>query len=315
MTSSKMQRLKVWLKAMRVPFFTAAIIPVVLGSVAAWHDSGRFMWFRFWLTMLGAVLMHAGTNLANDYFDHVSGCDRINKNPTPFSGGSRVIQEGLISPKKVLCASLISFFLGSAIGLYLNYVSGSNVIFVLGVIGVFLAFFYTARPVQIAYTGFGELAVGIGFGPLIVMGSYFVQAQSLPVKAFFISIPVGILIALVLFINEFPDYAADMAVGKRTLVVRLGKRRAVILYQCLLTFAYLAVAALVLLKFLPVFCLIAIASLPLFLKAVKVSHGNYDKIYELLPANASTIGLHLNIGLLLCLGIILDKVFRVNLWI
>ena len=100
--------LKIWSKALRAPFFTATIIPVALGSVVAWHDTDIFMWVRFIITMLGALLIHAGTNLANDYFDHLSGCDEANSTPTPFSGGSRVIQDGLIAPKKIIKESLDS---------------------------------------------------------------------------------------------------------------------------------------------------------------------------------------------------------------
>jgi len=302
-------RLKVWIKAVRAPFFTAAIIPVVLGSIMAWHDTSVFLWQRFWLTLIGAILMHAGTNLANDYYDHLSGCDEINPNPTPFSGGSRVIQEKLLLPKNVLYAAFVSFILGSIIGLYLNYLSGTNVILILGIAGVFLAFFYTAKPFRIAYGGFGELTCAIGFGLLMVLGSYYVQAERLSLKAALVSIPVGILIALVLFINEFPDYIGDKSVGKNTLVVILGKQKAVILYQCLLAATYLITIILAFLKFLPFFSLIVLLSLPLALKAFVVSKNNFDKINELLPANALTIGLHSIIGILLCVGFVLDKIF------
>ncbi|MBU4342437.1 MAG: prenyltransferase [Candidatus Omnitrophica bacterium] len=133
--------IKIWLKAIRAPFFTATIIPVTLGSVIAWHDTNDFMWLRFWLTMLGVLFVHTGTNLANDYFDHVSGCDEANSTPTPFSGGSRVIQNGLIAPRKILYVSLVSFIIGSAIGLYLNHLCKGNIILVLGMIGVSLGFF------------------------------------------------------------------------------------------------------------------------------------------------------------------------------
>ncbi len=303
------QALKLWLKAIRVPFLTATIVPVVLGSIIAWYDTVNFGWMRFWLTMFGALLIHMGTNLANDYFDHLSGCDEANPTPTPFSGGSRVIQEGLIVPKKILCVSLASFILGGTIGLYLNYLCRGNTILILGIIGVFLGFFYTAKPFRIGYGSFGELAVGFGFGPLIVLGSYYVHAQSLTPEVFLASIPVGILIALVLFINEFPDYLADKTVGKRTVVVILGKRNAVALYHILLASVYLIIVSLVIFKFLPIACLIAFLSLPLALKAFAVSKKNFDKIYELLPANASTIGLHSLIGLLLCTGFVLDKIF------
>lgn len=303
------RRIIVWIRAIRAPFLTATVIPVMLGSAAAWHDKGNFFWFKFWLTLSGALLMHIATNLTNDYFDHLSGCDAANKTPTPFSGGSRVIQDGLIGPKKILYAGLLSFVLGSIIGLYLNYVSHANTILILGIIGIFLGFFYTAKPLRIGYGSLGEIAVGVGFGPLMVMGSYYVQARNLPFKAFLISLPVGILIALVLFINEFPDYPADKAVGKKTLVVILGKERAVQLYNLLLILVYLSIIYLVVFGLLPKICLIVFLSLPLALKVFSVSRKNFDKVYELLPANASTIGLHSLIGLLLFAGLMLDKVF------
>lgn len=309
MRQMNLDKLKIWIKAARAPFFTATIIPVILGSIIAWSDTSKFIWLKFCLTLVGAVLIHAGTNLANDYFDHISGCDEANPNPTPFSGGSRLIQQGIILPKKILFASFISFILGATIGLYLNYVSGKNIILILGIIGVFLGFFYTAKPFRIGYTSLGELAVAIGFGPLMVMGAYYVQAQNLPLKVFLISIPVGILIALVLFINEFPDYVADKSVGKRTLVVILGKKKAVILYQILLASVYIFIVSLVILKLLPQVMLIVLLSLPLALKALTLSGRNFDKIYELLPANAATIKLHSLIGILLCIGFALDRIF------
>jgi len=301
-------RLAIWLKAIRAPFFTATIIPVILGSIFAWHATNDFLWFKFWLALVGAVLIHAGTNLANDYFDHVSGCDEANSTPTPFSGGSRMIQEGIIPPKHILIVSLTSFLIGGAIGLYLNYISKGNVILLIGAIGIFLGVFYTAKPFRIGYGTFGELAVGIGFGPLVVLGSYYVQTQELSVNAFLISIPIGILIALVLYINEFPDYNADKSVGKNTLVVVLGKRKAVALYHILLGSVYVLIIALTMVKILPLTCLIALLTVPLALKAFLVSKRNFDKIYEILPANAATIALHSLIGILLCAGILLDKI-------
>ncbi len=292
-----------------MPFFTATIIPVIFGAIVAWHDTGNFIWLRFFLALSGAMLIHAGTNLANDYFDHRWGCDEANLTPTPFSGGSRVIQEGLIAPRNILYVSLAAFSAGSAIGLYLNHISGSNVILIIGLMGVFLGFFYTARPLRIGYGSLGELAVGVGFGPLMVMGAYYAQARNLPFKVFVISIPIGLLIALVLFINEFPDYQADKCAGKRTLVVVLGKKNAAILYHVLLAAVYLIIIALIYFKFLPAASLITFLGLPLALKAFVISRKNFGKIDELLPANAATIALHAIIGFLLCSGFILDKVF------
>ncbi len=303
---------KIWLKAVRVPFFTATIIPVLFGYLLAWHDGSGFVWQRFFIMLFGAVFVHAGTNLANDYFDHLTGCDEANPTPTPFSGGSRVIQDGRIPPRKILYASLIFFILGSGIGLYLNYVCGKNVILILGIIGVSLGFFYSAGPFRIGYGGLGEFATGIGFGPLMVMGAYYVGAGTLSFEVFLASIPIGILIALVLFINEFPDYTGDRAVGKRTLVVILGKKNAVILYYILIAAVYAIITGLASVKFLPYACLIVFLSLPVAFKAFNIAKKNYEKVYELLPVNAATIALHSMIGLLLCGAIVMDKVFM--LW-
>ncbi|MFH1996330.1 MAG: 1,4-dihydroxy-2-naphthoate octaprenyltransferase [Candidatus Omnitrophota bacterium] len=303
-----MRNISIWIKAARAPFFTATIIPVSVGTLLAWHAAGVFLWARFALAMAGAILVHAGTNLANDYFDHRSGNDEANRNPTPFSGGSRMIQNGLIPAKNILAASLLTFGAGALIGLYLNSILKGNVVLFLGVIGVFLGFFYTAGPVSIGYRSFGEIAVGVGFGPLMVLGAYYVQAEHLTLPVFFVSVPIGLLIALVVFINEFPDYDADKSVGKKTVVVLLGKKRAITLYRALLGSVYICIAALIALKALPLICGIVFLTIPLAIKAFVVSRNNYEKIYELLPANAATIGLHSLIGILIGVGVILDRV-------
>ncbi|MFA5779360.1 MAG: 1,4-dihydroxy-2-naphthoate octaprenyltransferase [Elusimicrobiota bacterium] len=304
------KKIKIWLKAVRPQFFTATIVPVTLGAVISWHQFGSFNWPYFLLALIGGLFIHAGLDLANDYYDHTSGVDDINRFPTPFSAGSRVIQEKLLTPGQVIRGSIFCFLAGSAIGLYLNFVLPGNTILIIGIIGVFLAFFYTADPIRIGYTGFGELSVWLGFGPVMVLGSYYVQCHQLSWLPFLASVPVGILIALVLYINEFPDYEADKKVNKRTLVIILGKKKAIKVYYLLLGFVYLWVILGVITKFFPYFTLIVFITVPLFFKAVKVAKMNYDKIYELLPANAATIGLHLTIGLLLSVGFILNKLVK-----
>jgi len=297
-----------WLRAIRVPFLTATIVPVALGAAVAWHDLGGFLWGRFWATMAGALLIHVGTNLLNEYADHVSGNDAANTTPTPFSGGSRVIQKGLIGPRAILLAAVASLALGGSVGVYLNLVTDGNVVLLLGAAGIFLAYSYNVRPLRLGYRGLGEPAVGIGFGPLPVAGAYYVQAGSLGPRVFLISLPIAVLIALVLLINGFPDHAADRAVGKNTLVVLLGKSRAVILYHALLAAVYFLFGILFLLRVLPPACLVVFASIPLAWRAYVVSRESHHTARELLPANAATIGLHALAGGLLSAGFILDRV-------
>jgi 1,4-dihydroxy-2-naphthoate octaprenyltransferase len=305
-----MNKIKIWIKAVRAPFFTAAIIPALLGSVIAWNHTGQILWIKFILTLIGVVFIHAGTNLTNDYYDHKSKNDELNRHPTPFSGGSRMIQEGLIPARKILYSALIFFSLGSIIGLYLNLVSKGNIILIFGLLGVFLGFFYTANPLRIGYLGVGELAVGFCFGPLIVSGAYYIQAQRLSGEAFLASIPISILIILVLYINEFPDYEADKLVNKKTWIVLLGKKRAIEIYYLFLFMVYLIIALGIVFGFLPLFSILVFLTLPLSLKAIVISMKNYSKIEELLPVNAITIKLHLIIGLFLIAGYPLDKLLR-----
>ena len=301
---------RIWLKAIRPQFFTATLIPVFLGGILGWYETGNFNLIFFLLSLIGGIFIHAGLNLANDYFDHTSGVDDLNPFPTPFSGGSRVIQEGLLSPREILRASILFFLGGVGIGLYLNAILPGNTLLWIGILGVFLAFFYTGEPLRIGYTGLGEFSVFLGFGPVMVMGSYFVQAKTLSILPLLASIPVGILIALVLYINEFPDFEADKEGGKRTLVVILGKRKAVNLYVCFLGFVYLWIIGGIIFGFFPPLTLLTLLTLPLAFSAIRVARKNYNRIKELLPANALTILLHLTLGIILSLSYLLTGLFK-----
>jgi len=295
------------MKALRLPFLAATAVPVLLGNAIAWNNTGTWNGLTFWLTLFGVSFLHIGTNLANDYFDHKTKNDEFNQNPTPFSGGSRVIQDRLISPQLILFIALVFFCMGSLIGLYFTWTLRSGVILLLGLVGVFCGFFYTAFPFKIGYKGFGEIIVGLCFGPLVVLGSYYVQTVSFSSVALWASVPVGILITLVLYINEFPDYDADKSVNKKTLVVLLGKEKAVKVYHILLGLTYIYVLLCVLFRVIPPFTLVIFLTVPLALKAYFVSQKNFLKVYELLPSNAATIGLYLSFGLFLSVGFILDR--------
>jgi 1,4-dihydroxy-2-naphthoate octaprenyltransferase len=297
-----MKKMFIWLAAPRPQFFTAAVIPVALGAAIAWDRTGSVNWANFYLTMAGAVLSQAGLNLTNDYYDFLSGDDVINKTPTPFSGGSRLLPNGVLKPAQVLTAGITCFFLTAAIGLYLVYAMKGYLLFLFGGIGIFLAFFYTASPLKIGYTRMGEAATGIGFGPLMVLGSYYVQTGKLAWEPFFASLPVGILIALVLFINEFPDYEADLATGKRNTVVSIGKSRASNIYAWLIMSAYAVLAAGAAAGVFPVTSLTVFLTLPFAVKAAVTARSHYGKIKELLLANALTVIVHFSFGLLFTLS-------------
>jgi 1,4-dihydroxy-2-naphthoate octaprenyltransferase len=296
------KKLMIWLRELRVPFLTASIVPVILGSVVALIKMGNIDLFYLVLTLLGVCLLHAGTNVANDYFDYRGGTDNVNKEfVTPFSGGSRVIQQGLLSPKEVLAGSIILFALGALIGLYLTFTRGVTVLY-LGAIGIISGFFYTAPPFKFASRGIGEFLVGLNFGVLVVLGSYYVQTKSLTIEPLLASLPVSLLITAVLWINEFPDYKADRDTGKLTLVVRLGRKKAVDLYKILMFSPYIIIVGFVALGYLPLFFLLGLLTLSKAKAAVEIAKRYYEDPKNLAPANGLTIATHLQTGILLSIA-------------
>src|SRR3990170_9109567 len=211
--------------ATRVPFLTATFVPVLLGAVVA-RAHGFSAWWLMVLALIGGSAIHLGLNVANDVSDATSGADEANVNPTMFSGGSRVIQYGLVSLGTMRKTSIACYAVGIAIGLFLASQSGPELL-IIGAAGVFLSLAYTAPPFRLVHRGLGEICVALGFGPIMVLGSYFVVAQRLSGEAFYASLPVAILIMLVLYVNQIPDKPADAKAGKWTIVVRLSKEKIV----------------------------------------------------------------------------------------
>ncbi len=301
-----MPRLGFALKVLRTKFFSATVVPVLLGAaLARWE--GAFHLGYLLLTLLGALAVHAGLNMGNDYYDHLSGNDAAHPAPTAFGGGSRVIQEGLLSPRQILMYACIAYALGIAIGLYLAATRGILVL-IFGMVGVVLAHSNNGPPLRLSYRGhgLGELAVGAGFGPLMVLGTYYVQTQRVSPEAWLASLPVAFLIMAVLYINTFPDVSADRAAHKMTPAVVWGRERAVWGYLALLALAYIAIIAPVAFDLLPPATLLALLTAPLAIRAAGVARRFHSQVPELLAANAATIQTHLASGLLLCLGYLLS---------
>ncbi|MBI4361581.1 MAG: 1,4-dihydroxy-2-naphthoate octaprenyltransferase [Euryarchaeota archaeon] len=298
---------RVWLRELRLPFLTLSTVLVVLGAVAGWALGGRFDPLLFLLTLGGIGFIHLGTNVVNDYFDYLGGTDNVNRTPTPFSGGSRVIQEKLLPPREVYRGALVFFSIGSAMGLLLAYLRGWPVL-ALGLLGVGLAFSYTYPRVNLAGRGLGEFAVGLGFGPLIVGGSYYVQTQRFDPAAWLAGAVMGLLVAAVLWVNQFPDVEADGATGKRNLVVRLGRERASRVYLGLVASAFALTLLGALLRILPLWALLPLAASPLGFKAASIARHHPNEIPRLIPASASTVLLSLLYGGLLALSFALTRV-------
>ncbi|MBA2569211.1 MAG: 1,4-dihydroxy-2-naphthoate octaprenyltransferase [Actinobacteria bacterium] len=295
-----------FLRATRLPFLTATFVPVLLGiAVAAWKDG--FNWWLALLTVIGGASVHLGLNVANDVFDTRSGADEANVNPTQFSGGSRVILYGLLSMRQMTLLSFAFYAIGIGIGIGLAAASGWGLLWV-GVAGALISVFYTAPPLQLVHRGLGEICVLLGFGPIMALGAYYVQTGSYDLEPLLASIPVGILIALILYLNEVPDRPADAKAGKRTLPVRFSKKAVIRGYvgAVVVTFGLIAVFAITGLIVRPT--IIALAAAPLALPVIRALRESYESPYALMPAMGRNIQLHLATGVLLILGYVIALV-------
>lgn len=197
--------------------------------------------------------------------------------------------------------------LSGVIAAILSYLV-SGLLAVLWFVGVFIAYCYTSPKVNLSALGLGEIAVGFGFGPLIVAWSYLTQTGTLTPAAFLGGIPVGMLIALVLFINEFPDMEADRHAGKNHWVVRVGIATASLWYVVLMGLVFVSIVGLWLVGVYPEWALIGLVAAVLAAGAARIVASSHVHIAELLPAQARTIQTHLITGLLICIGLVLSRV-------
>jgi 1,4-dihydroxy-2-naphthoate octaprenyltransferase len=183
----------------------------------------------------------------------------------------------------------------------------------LGVAGALLSLFYTAPPLKLVHRGLGEIVVLLGFGPIMTLGAYFVQAREYDLEPLLVSIPVGILIALVLYVNEVPDRPADAAAGKRTLPVRLSKDAVVNGYAAAVALTFALIVVLALAGWIVRPAIIAVAAAPLAVPVYRALRDHYEEPYTLMPAMAKNIQLHLATGVLLILGYLIS-IFADTAW-
>jgi len=296
--------------ATRPKFLVASAAPVLVGSAAGLAVSGTFQPVLFVLALLAIMALHAGANVANDYFDHVSGNDWLNKNPTPFSGGRRFIQQGILSPRATLLTAISCLIIGGAIGLVIVLLTQSIFILAIGLIGLLGGYFYTARPIQLGYKCVGEFVIALLFGLLPVYGSYYLQTGAIDTVPLTPAVIISILIFLVILVNEFPDSVADAAVNKRTLIVRFGVPVGVWIYRIALIVGF-AVAAVMLIYRLTFFAgLFYLLTLPVAVLAAKsVNKTDLARIGQY-RASQITVLLHMVGSLGLAGGFVVFHVWR-----
>lgn len=296
--------MNVYFRAMRLPFLTGSLMPVIVAGALSWlHgslDAGRLI-----LVLIGVGSLHTASNLINDYYDD-PGTDRINLHPTPFSGGSRVIQEDLMDAGTVWALAMGFFILGTAVGVGLA-LTGRPFVVAVGLMGFLAGYLYSASPISLMSRGLGELTIFLAFGPLITWGTYYVMTGLLTWEAFVLGIPLGFLITAVIWINEFPDFEADRQAGKLNCVVRLGRVRSRHIYSALMLGPY-AVILFWVLAGKGSWAYLAVAlTLPIALKAIKILNHHYNQYEEIIPAQALTIQTHLVLGVLLSGALVFQK--------
>ncbi len=287
------------LLTMKPQSFLISVMSVSVGTALA-ALAHPIHWGDYFLTVLGVVFLHGGTNVINDYFDYMNKVD-TSKVPGSYGNERRVLIQRLLSPSQVLLTGFILFACSLGIGIYLTLAKGLMV-FAIGALGFLVGFFYSANPISFKYIALGEPAVFLMWGPLMVSGAYYVQANQFSLQTLWVSLPFGILVALVLLANNIRDIQYDSQVGIRTLATQLGERRAIQLYQFLMTVVYLWTALMVMTRQLSPWSLLVLFSIPLALKLARVLQRGIPK-----DADARTAQLNTVFGTLLIIGLMMER--------
>jgi 1,4-dihydroxy-2-naphthoate octaprenyltransferase len=287
------------------PFaFTASVIPVLAGAALAWVDD-LWNWAPFVAALLGAVFLHAGTNIVNEVYDVRKGVDTITS-----PRASHAIVKGRISEHTALLMAATAFALAIAVGVYLVWLRGPAIIG-LGLLGLLGGWGYTAPPLEYKNRALGVPLVFLLMGPLMVEGAYFAVSGQWSLTALILSIPVGLLVAAILHGNEWRDIREDGRAGISTLSGRIGRRWAHYGYVGLVLGAYIVLAISVIAEVLPAWTMLAILSLPFLAQVIRSAElGATGQARAIAMIDLQTARLHLAFGSLLVLGLVLSKVVR-----
>jgi len=287
-----------WFLASRPWSFTMTAVSVSVGSVISAMD-GDFSWFLYLLTLVGIIFMHAAANLFNDYYDVLSGVDTLEVSTAQYRPHPLV--EGTLKPGEVLIEGICLFILAAVIGIFLAVIRGWTIL-IIGMTGAFAGLFYTAPPFRYKYRGLGEISTFLMWGPLMVEGAYFVQRQTLSTDAFWVSLPLGVLVALVLLANNIRDAADDEKRGITTLPIITGRKRGIWIYVGLVAFAYVSVVLMAFTGPLNFWSLMVLVSLPLFFSLLRrmIKRPPID-------ADAQTAKLNTAFGILVLISLIIGR--------
>jgi len=289
------RRHRVWIRELRAPFLLLPAIFVPVGLLMAWSQ-GSFNAVYAMLTIAGALCLHASVNVLNDYFDFTSGIDLVTA-PTPFSGGSTILPSKLMTPRSVLSGGLLFLSIGTAVGAYfvVQFAFDPVVMAITGIAVVSILSYSSF----LSKWGIGELVTGLNFGPLLLLGTYYVQTRTLAVQPLLVGGVLGILTAGILYINEFPDVDADRSKGRLDLVVRWGKEAAASRFKVLLASAYVILILGVASGLLTPLALLGLLAVPRARSAARILDSTKGKAPEVIPGMAAMVMTTLLTGALL----------------
>lgn len=296
---------KIWIMSY-IPFTVGIILAVFIGGAGI--TGLDILWILLAYLALGAI--ETGKNAINEYTDYMTGVDPgvDEEHRTPFSGGKKTIVSGLLTPENTLWITGISFAAAGMIGIVI-VIFRQFWVLPIGLAGMLMSFLYSVPPIKLCYRGVGEIMVGITFGPLVVSGAYVLMTGKIEILPVLLSIPLGLVIANILIINEYPDYEADKAGGKRNLVVRLGKKKASAVYGIVFILIYLSYVAAAIYDLNPLW-LLPLLTAPMSYTAYRNSLSNADDMKKLTLSNIKTIQSFQIAGGLVAVGAVLTYVLR-----
>jgi 1,4-dihydroxy-2-naphthoate polyprenyltransferase len=275
--------LSVWLRVIRVRFLLASIIAVSVGLSLNWWQNSTLDFLDAILTFAGVMALHASVDLLNDFWDFKRGIDTKTKR-TKMSGGTGVLPEGLLKPSSVYRAGVAFLIIGTVIGGYFVITDGITIAIILG-FAILSIYFYSTKIVD---SGLGEFFVAVK-GSMIVIGTLFIQSGEITIESILAGIVVGALSSLVLFIASFPDHDADKSKGRKTLVIVVGKEKAVKLFWIFPLVSYCAILSGVLLQVFPLLSMISFLSIPIMIKSGLGLKKHFNSVDNLFPFMSSTL--------------------------
>lgn len=294
--------LRNFIQALRLPFVAASLLPFIFGSLIIREN---FNFLTFILGIFAVLATHSSANLINDYIDSRTGADWQDTNPYQFFGGSKLIQQNIFSERFYLKTAIIFVIISTVLVICLSLLMKNPLAIILYSIIVVLSWLYSVGPISFSYHKIGELIIFILFGPVLVMGGYFIQTKIFPdLRSFLLSLPFGLFTTAILFANEVPDFYDDQKVGKNTWVGLIGIKKAFILYYFLIFIGFLTILINVILGFLSPFVLFLFLFLAPAIKAAKIiKNFPQDKI-KLIQSSRLTIIVQNLVSLGLIAGIL-----------